>query len=271
MAEPVRNEYIQASRNDPWFELGQSIMMQWCMGAILFADDDDHCNASEPIPLAERNRLRKLKIETICATERANEFLFHDPSLFKGADTAYISSEQFNLTYLRALALNHSDIQGLGIRQKQPLSDEALQCLKSFHRLRYLGLNCPIQSPALLPEVLPRDVEQLELARSWPLPELPKLNQLKIESCRIDDHFFDSLAAPHLQYLSLYGVFIPRGCFRTIGRFQNMKNVQIDDSYVERSDVESLRLLPYANSSIRTQSSGYGAAVREQPELQARD
>jgi tetratricopeptide (TPR) repeat protein len=258
LAEPVKNVRLPASRHDL---LEEWTVMKYIIPftiAVLRGDSTE-CSASGPLPLAERNRLRECNILSVNAAGAADQFLFDDIDLFRGLQSAAISSEAYNETYLKSLALHNPDITSLVISQTRPLGANALNNLRMFKKLRYLEIDCPLESPGLLLFVLPARIEQLQIADRCSLPTLPHLIDLRINRCRLDPDFFNTLKAPHLVFLQLHNVDVPVGSFRNISRFLRLRNINVDNSNIDKTELNYFQSLKYAETVIRSEEQYYAS------------
>ena len=219
--------------------------------------DSKECSVSGPLPLAERNRLRKCDILSVNVEGAADQFLLDDMNLFHGLQSAAISSEAYNGVYLKSLASHNPDITSLVIRQTRPLSVNALANLPRFKHLRYLEIDCPLESPGLLLSVLPNRIEQLQIADRCSLPTLPHLIDLRINRCRLDPDFFSTLQASHLVFLQLSNVDVPIGSFRDISRFLRLRQVNVNNSNIDKTELNYFQSLKYAETVIRSDEQYY--------------
>src|ERR1700678_3962841 len=119
-AIPDSDLHLTASRKDQFYQLRQSIEMCFVLAAMI-RDDDNCCYIKDPLPLAERIRLRKCKTESVSITDTSDKFVFDDASIFEGLKAVWISNSDCEST-LKALSVNYPEIRVLSISQPQILS-----------------------------------------------------------------------------------------------------------------------------------------------------
>lgn len=248
-AAPIERCHIPAARHDPIYEFENAVNV-FLSVLSEFHGDRNHCYVDKRLPIEERNRLRKDVTHHLSIENGADQYLLEDPTLFQDVVLVGLRSENYSETYLRALVLFHPKLESLTICQTDALSDEALRDLKKFGKLNYLELDCPLAHPQLLKETLPLSLKELHISDSWELPELAKLEELRIQSCRLDVGFFDALHAPHLRELYLHNMDVPPGSLKSISKFKLLRELSMYLCNVDESELHNLRPLPYLETSI---------------------
>ena len=212
--------------------------------------------ANTRLTQADREQIRKQKFDFVTVEEGADTALFKDSQLFRHVKVIRLTAGVQNLEHLTAIARYYPDLEGLVVVQPMALSTSALEEISSLRHLRLLELSCTVAEPEKLRSCLPKSLRHLQLMNSGPFGELPSLEYLRINQCRLESTLFEDFNAPRLGYLGLIWVDVPTNGLKSIPRFKNLRDFYGMDVCLSDTDLNTLRTNEFLQITIQNQQIG---------------
>jgi hypothetical protein len=209
----------------------------------------DSMTVSEPLSDLDRFVLQQ-RIRWLSIRDGAEDSILDGGTRFRGLRAVSLRASN-NSPHLIQLAANYPDVGIICISQAAELSNEAVVSLRSFKRLQGLEVWCPLKTPSLLLECIPRSLNCLQVDGIIPLPRLPKLAELRLNNCQMDSSFLENLDAPHLTLIDLNRVHLLPGSLRSLIRFPSLRELCLLNSHMDDNEIDYVRQMPYLGASVQ--------------------
>jgi hypothetical protein len=241
---------ILPSKKDRWYEFKSDLNFVTVIWSMAREGSGDYC-ASGPLTADNRRMLEKRNIHTLWMSDNADETLLSEKHLFRSLNQVGLSTSSCNERCLDVLAQDYPKIEALSVSQTQLLSDAGISSLTKFRHLKDLELHCKVATPALIPDCLPKALESLQIDDGWTLPELPKLRNLVINTCQLDEQFLEKMNADGLEDIRLFNVKLSKGSLNGVRRFKHLRELYTFHCDVDEETRQYLRTFPYLRVQIQ--------------------